>query len=133
MAARKGETREEYRRRHAAEARERYAANPEKYRKIARDRRADGKVDYRRYFLKYTYGVTPEQVDRMEIQQGGVCAICEGPPSGPGQRLHVDHDHVSGAVRGLLCSKCNTAIGLMADDPARIQAVLNYVTKWREL
>jgi hypothetical protein len=47
--------------------------------------------------------------------------------------LTVDHDHVSGHVRGLLCSHCNRAIGLLSDDPKVIEAAASYVRKNRQM
>lgn len=65
----------------------------------------------------------------MVADQGGRCAICAGSPVGPGRRLHVDHDHATGRVRALLCSSCNTAVGLMQDDSARLRAAADYLDK----
>ena len=62
--------------------------------------------------------------------QNGVCAICcdpKGHEPGCGNRLYVDHDHLTGRVRGLLCHYCNTGIGNLKDDPEIILAALNYV------
>ena len=60
---------------------------------------------WRNYLLR-TFGITPEQRDEMVLAQGGKCAICELPPRGQ-QALHLDHDHGSGKLRGLLCYRCN--------------------------
>src|SRR5271165_2172593 len=62
---------------------------------------------------KREYGITPEEWKRLYDGQGGTCAICcgRGEPKG----LCVDHDHVTGRVRGLLCNGCNTAIGTLGD------------------
>lgn len=53
-------------------------------------------------------GVSDEDYARMLAGQGGGCAICGAPPKT--RRLHVDHDHKTGAVRGLLCFRCNRAL-----------------------
>jgi hypothetical protein len=53
-------------------------------------------------------GVTDADYDRMLNEQGGGCAICGNPPKS--RRLHVDHDHKTGKVRGLLCFRCNRAL-----------------------
>ena len=53
-------------------------------------------------------GVTVEQYDALLAAQGGGCAICGNPPKT--RRLHVDHDHKTGRVRGLLCHRCNRAL-----------------------
>ena len=59
----------------------------------------------RRDYFKRTYGLTEERLQELLRAQRGVCAICLGP--GP---EHVDHDHISGRVRGLLCFRCNIAL-----------------------
>jgi hypothetical protein len=53
-------------------------------------------------------GVTDAEYDRLLAAQGGGCAICGNPPKT--RRLHVDHDHKTGRVRGLLCHRCNRAL-----------------------
>jgi hypothetical protein len=68
--------------------------HPEKY-----------KVSARRTWIKQ-YGLTLEDYDALLLEQSGVCAICQEPPS-PTRRLAVDHDHKTNAVRGLLCTRCN--------------------------
>ena len=65
----------------------------------------------------------------MVEAQGDKCAVCGGPPNGPGRRFHVDHCHDLNRVRGLLCAKCNTAIGLLDDDPDRADAVAAYLRR----
>ena len=78
------------------------------------------------------YGITPEQYEAMVEAVGGLCAICGQPERatrrGEIRGLNVDHDHDTGAVRGLLCSNCNTAIGLLRDDPVRLQAAIVYLS-----
>ncbi|SRR5581483_9526005 len=64
--------------------------------------------------LKVEYGLTLEQFQSHEDMQGGVCAICCGPPV-TRKRLDVDHNHTTGRVRGLLCSNCNTTLGRVGD------------------
>lgn len=56
--------------------------------------------------LKYEYGLSREQYERMITNQDGRCAICKR-----AVRLEIDHDHKSGNVRGLLCRECNLAVG----------------------
>jgi hypothetical protein len=65
-------------------------------------------------------GVTEEWYDETFAHQLGLCAICHKPENDI--KLAVDHDHVTSEVRGLLCKRCNMAIGLLGDDP---QIVLN--------
>lgn len=73
------------------------------------------------------YGLTMADFDALLESQGGVCAICKGDRNGPGARFHVDHHHRSGEVRGLLCGRCNTAIGLLQDSPELAEAAATYL------
>jgi hypothetical protein len=66
---------------------------------------------------KALYGITEEEHAKIFANQLGVCAICEQEPSGSGanQSLHVDHDHETGKIRGLLCGNCNHGLGKFKD------------------
>src|SRR5699024_1191199 len=79
--------------------------------------------------LRREYGITSADYRRMLREQGGVCAICARPPYPSGAPLVVDHCHVSGAVRALLCGPCNSALGLMGDKPDRLQAAATYLVR----
>lgn len=84
--------------------------------------------DYNRaYALKHEYGITVEQYEAILEAQGGVCAIC-GRTRGD-KMLAVDHDHDTGEVRGLLCVRCNTALGTFGDNEAGITRVLDYLRR----
>jgi hypothetical protein len=90
----------------------------------------EGKTKYkmprnqaRRFGLKRYYGLTLETYNVMLAAQGGVCAICKGAETyqpktydGP-KALSVDHNHATGAIRGLLCSRCNYMIGHSMENP----------------
>jgi hypothetical protein len=71
------------------------------------------------------YGLSAEDYRQMLERQGGLCAICLQAPHG--YALHIDHCHATGRVRGLLCRKCNMAIGLFADNPDRLQRAIEYL------
>lgn len=77
--------------------------------------------------LKRKYGMTLEQYDEMLAAQGGVCAICGGPHVGTGGRYHVDHDHDTGKVRGLLCGPCNTGLGQFKDSSLVMEKAMAYL------
>lgn len=83
--------------------------------------------------LKSTYGITIEQYDAMFISQGGICLICGCPETvkrnGKIKNLSIDHNHVTGKIRGLLCQKCNQALGLLGENPVTINSLLKYITK----
>ena len=63
----------------------------------------------------------------MSAAQGDGCAICGGVNDPPGRRLAIDHDHVTGQVRGLLCYRCNSAIGLFKDDVTVLRRAILYL------
>lgn len=96
---------------------------------------------YRNSHLKRTFGITLDDYNQMLAAQGGVCAICGKPPgeTRPNQGrkqgrpvrplLAVDHDHVTGKVRGLLCLPCNRGIGFLEDDPETVRAALHYLER----
>lgn len=77
-------------------------------------------------------GLTVADYDRMLAEQGGRCAICGADRPGAGRtgRWPVDHDHVTGRVRGLLCHPCNRAIGLLRDLPEVADAVAAYLRRF---
>lgn len=83
-----------------------------KYRASEKGRIANRKAR-RKCSLKKLYGVTLEQYDKMFVAQSGQCAICG--QSELGYRLCVDHNHKTGAVRGLLCHGCNLSLGHLED------------------
>lgn len=72
------------------------------------------------------YGVSEGQFRAMCDAQAGLCAIC-CEPMRPGKETHVDHDHVTGAVRGLLCHHCNVGVGMFKDDSVRLNSAVAYL------
>jgi hypothetical protein len=75
----------------------------------------------REYHLQQRYGITGAEVDAMIEAQGGTCAVCPGKPE------HVDHDHKTGVVRGVLCFNCNQALGNVRDDPRVLRRLIDYL------
>lgn len=85
------------------------------------------------YGLK-KFGLSWSEYCKLLAKQKGGCAICKSkiPGSRKGKtfkRFVVDHDHQTGTVRGLLCSKCNTSIGMLNDDINLLQAACRYLKK----
>ena len=72
------------------------------------------------------YGLEPVAFAELLLHQNGCCAVCQSDQWGK-RGPHVDHDHVTGEIRGLLCHRCNTAIGLLQEDVAVINSVLKYL------
>ena len=84
--------------------------------------------------LRAAHDITPEEYDTLLNEQDGVCAACGLVEVGRNQygvvALAVDHDHSTGRRRGLLCMRCNRALGLLGDDPAIIHRLLTYRERW---
>lgn len=78
--------------------------------------------------IKREYGLTKADYLALVEKQASSCAICSRHEHNHFS-LHVDHDHFTGKVRGLLCSRCNQAIGLMAESRERMQAAIEYLDR----
>jgi actin-related protein len=113
-------------------------ANPEKIAEIARrarknmtpERRAEAAEKKRITTMMRRYGLTPKDYERMLSEQGGCCALC---PRTAGQerykKLNVDHCHDTGKVRGLLCTPCNHAIGILGDTAEHLKKAVAYLER----
>ena len=95
--------------------------------------------------LKYRYGITEEDYEELLVKQKYSCKICGQKPdkcqtkpdkcqtepdkcqTEPDKPLYVDHCHQTKAIRGLLCHKCNIALGHMNDDPEQLERAANYL------
>lgn len=104
--------------------------NPKKFEAWKKRNREENRdrirVSNRRGHLRRKYGISLEDFDFLVVAQAGRCALCD---RHDGHGLHVDHDHTSGRVRGLLCGKCNKAIGLLDEDPRLFAAAVGYLTE----
>lgn len=102
-------------------------------RAYAQRMRASNPEYHKNLFLRRTYGISAADYNAMLAEQAGVCAICSKPESmeirGSVVALAVDHDHETGAVRGLLCAPCNRALGMFQDSPALLDAAKAYLAK----
>lgn len=98
-----------------------YAADPERYR------------GYNRKYRYVELGMTPEQFEQMVVDQKGLCVLCGRRPNGRRNAgsLHLDHDHETNLPRAALCSPCNTAIGLLQDDPELMVKAADYIARYR--
>jgi hypothetical protein len=98
-------------------------------RKVYRDS-PGGKAKFaamkKRRRMKTRYGITEAQYQEMHTAQKGLCKICLLPSSN-GKRLAVDHDHKTGKIRGLLCGRCNPALGLFFDSPHLCRRAAEYL------
>ncbi len=103
------------------------ACNRKSYRYSATQRR-----NVRHYALRTKYGMTEADFDEMLAGQNGKCAICSvtvvvGDERHSHQTACVDHCHATGAVRGILCNRCNKGLGMFEDDLPRFRRVMRYL------
>lgn len=80
--------------------------------------------------LRAKYGISIEKYEEMSAAQEGRCAICQSIPT---SALHVDHDHQTGQVRKLLCTHCNTMLGLAKESEETLQRAVEYLRASRLL
>lgn len=83
---------------------------------------------YQRTKILRAYGLTLDDYDKLLALQGGVCAICLCPPK-PGKAFNVDHCHETGAVRGLLCFRCNFGLSFFREDETVFKRVLEHLKR----
>ena len=121
-----------YRVRHAEEIRRKkaeYLSNPEnleRHRAYAREYgRKNPQRARDRLFKKY--GITAQQYDEMFQNQNGGCAICGKEKNGKKMNFVIDHDHLTGNVRALLCTQCNAGIGNFMDSPSLLRQAATYL------
>lgn len=113
------EENEEAKERKIAWNRKRYAELDDEAKKKVAERMRQTQM-YRRY------GITTEQFEEMNAKQEGKCDICGAVETGA---LCIDHCHTSGNIRGLLCGKCNKALGLLGDTEEAVEKALLYLRK----
>ena len=106
--------------------REAYWQNKEWHHKYHKNWRKHNARLVRNTNYKRKFGITIDDFDEILKKQGGACALC-GKHEWNGKRISVDHDHNSGKVRGLLCNRCNTALGALGDTVESIEKVLQYL------
>jgi hypothetical protein len=76
------------------------------------------RVDY----FRRTYGMTEDDLTELKAHQQGICIVCLQAPA-----VHVDHDHVTGEVRGMLCFRCNAGLGQLGDSPRTLRRAADYL------
>ncbi len=114
------------------------ARNPDKvakYREQNKKYREENRHVARNHHLKRAYGLTLEQVDEAILAQDNACLICrkqftDGKRMG---RACVDHCHVTGKVRGILCGYCNSGLGKFFDQPDLLEAAIAYLQRSKVL
>lgn len=110
-----------------------YKKNVEHKKLLAKKHNANRSSEYQKNaFIKSKYGITLNEYNDMLKMQNGVCAICGMEETRKNRytgicKLHIDHDHSTGKIRGLLCSKCNFGISAFKDNPDILMEAINYL------
>jgi hypothetical protein len=110
-----------------------YAKNRERIKKINKEYRDSHPEMYKSAKLKQIYGIDLTQYNDMFKKQDGLCAICLKPETEEDYRTHnirmlnVDHNHITGKIRGLLCQKCNKGIGCLNDNAQILRNAIKYL------
>ncbi len=109
--------------------RQEYHRNIEQYKQRRKQRyhEAGNKDVFRAQSLKQKYGITLADYNRILLAQGGICKICGSNDPGRDPMFQVDHDHKTGKVRGLLCSKCNTGLAKFRDSAEHLRRAAAYL------
>src|SRR3974390_2536713 len=107
-------------------ARERRYHEANRDRILQRRRARYSSATQRRHHLKHKYGITPEEQGILFASQNFKCATCGSYDPKRKTGWHVDHCHATKKVRGVLCHGCNTALGLVRDDPTVLRALAEY-------
>lgn len=81
--------------------------------------------------ISYYYGISSADYHKLLKEQNGGCAVCRQPPDKI--KLSIDHNHLNGRVRGLLCNPCNLVLGLMKDKHERLLKAYEYLKKNNEI
>lgn len=76
------------------------------------------------------YGINESEYNNLLKKQNSVCAICLKEEFGKITKLSIDHDHETGKVRGLLCRRCNTGIGMFMDNPYLLEKAVKYLLEY---
>jgi len=106
------------------------AANKERRQERDHADRAANPDKYRCKKLRAAYGISLEEFHQRFANQNGACACCGGlEPGGPKGQWNVDHDHLTGEVRGILCINCNLGIGKLGDSIEGLERALAYLKK----
>ncbi len=125
----------EYKLKNPNKKKESYIKNKVKIRERAKIYRQNNPDACKNTFLKKEYGITLNDFKLKLKEQNNVCAICEQPEQATykgikKKDLAVDHCHKTGEIRGLLCSKCNTGLGVFKESPELLNSAIKYLKKW---
>lgn len=103
--------------------------NPEKIKAAKRKYREANREKLNEKRRNKLYSISKEDFDKLKHEQNNCCAICGKSPTR--SELDIDHCHITGAVRGLLCNNCNRGIGHLQDSLDILKNALTYLSKYQ--
>ena len=111
-----------------------YTHNSEKRKQLHQDFYAKKKERMRWYWIESKYGMTKEKYNELLQQQNNGCKICGATEAKhrSSNNLLVDHCHVTGNYRGLLCNRCNTSLGFVNDDIELLENMVKYLKEYKQ-
>lgn len=111
---------------YAKSHREQYRESTSLWRERNSDKQKERSKNYRRTLRRH---ISIEEYKTLLLVQEYKCAICHLPEPVEKKDLAVDHDHATGIIRGLLCSRCNLALGLFRDSVSSLESAIHYLTR----
>jgi len=99
-----------------------FKTHPEEYKQAGLKWRSNNKEKLRNKALKENFGITLEEFRERLSKQDGLCAICSLEPG-----THLDHNHATGKIRGILCNTCNRGLGLFKDNRSVLDNAIRYL------
>lgn len=107
--------------------RDTYLADVQKHKNLVAAYRKKNPDKIKEWGLQRKYGISLDTYNRMFLSQGGRCAICRTDVPAKKYGWHVDHDHSTEKVRGILCNKCNRGLGYLNDSLDILKAAIKYI------
>ena len=107
-------------------------ANPDKRKEVTARYREKNREAMRKAQREY-HQRNPDRHRNNFAKRNGLCDICKSPEPGGKGNFHLDHDHTTGEIRGILCAKCNLGIGSLQDSIEILEAAANYLAKFENV
>jgi len=121
----------QYSKEYYANNKEYWSADSRKVKK--RDYYEANKDKFKENGYKYRYGLSTEDVESMKTDQDNKCLICACDFDDlDSKHIHIDHNHETGAIRGVLCKRCNLTLGILEEDTQLMENMINYVNAYNK-
>lgn len=114
-----------------------YDAHKEEISKQHKEYYSTHKAEFRKKRVTYLFGIDDTEYSNMVEKQNNLCAVCGNPETqtrnGVIKRLAIDHNHVTGKVRKLLCNNCNISIGYAKESPEILRKMIEYLEEFENV